>query len=92
MAEQHGLLEEMKYTYDWKQQRCGLCGMGHGQERRHKVKLGTRNLDKQIHERKTHWLKHLQWMPSEMALKPLFSYEPIGRRYPGRARRRWLDV
>jgi hypothetical protein len=45
-----------------------------------------------VHERKIIWLEYLQRMPSERAAKQLPYYQPIGRRDPGRARRRWLDI
>jgi hypothetical protein len=61
-------------------------------KRREKIRsqLGTRKLSKQIHERKRNWLKHLQRISSERVPKQL--NQPIGRRDPGRSRKRWNNV
>jgi hypothetical protein len=56
-----------------------------------RAQLRVRKMGKRINERKKNSLKHLQRMPSETVPKQLLYYHPIGRRDPGRPRRRWPD-
>jgi hypothetical protein len=44
-----------------------------------------------MHEKKKNWLESLQKTPSEKAPKHFLYYQLIGRRDPGRTRRKWLS-